>query len=370
MPLNLGKVEKLLADNKFIITAFYCYGDLCRYLKLFSTETSETLFLLVSSEFDFVLKQPPEHLQAPVHHLKLIDFESGQNVVEKYSEYPDDKQVGEKYEHEINLAKADEKKDSEDLEDQMENNYKKKIFLNDFEKDQVVILKDCYRQLKRLALSLQDLRYSIAIQHEKYLLTVENEDEIMCYFASSQTTDNKRVFNVVSDLPYFYEKSSVICYDIESIRQGLYKVLDKNHHLNAENLDKMVHMLIDIQPLLLKTSQKKTEYNMYLQKYKKLLANILEHESKLLEEISSLNEQRSKNSANNFFGDATFVHQKGKLEDKVKECKKMRQTILRNVDEVQTMSDNLYLMIDKTEFDSTIMIDSIIKNLTELDKLQ
>ena len=109
---------------------------------------------------------------------------------------------------------------------------------------------------------------------------------------------------------------------------------------------------------------------MYLQKYKKLLANILEHESKLLEEISSLNEQRSKNSANNFFGDATFVHQKGKLEDKVKECKKMRQTILRNVDEVQTMSDNLYLMIDKTEFDSTIMIDSIIKNLTELDKLQ
>lgn len=366
MPLNLGKVEKLLAENKFIITAFYCFGDLCRYLKLFSVETGEVLFLLVSSEFDFVLKQVPDHMQVPVHHLKLIEFNSGENVVEKYSEYPDDKQVEEKYENDIHLGNADEKKDSEDLENKLESNYKKKIFLNDFDKDQVVILKDCFRQLKRLALSLQELRYNIAIQHEKYFLAVENDDDIMCYFVSTQTTNDKRVFSVVADLPYFYEKISVICFDIESIRQGLYKVLDKNHHLNFENLNKMVQMLVYIQPSLQKTSEKKAEYSRYLQKYKKLLLNISENELKILEE---LNQHKSKPNTNTFFNDVSFVHQKGKLEEKLNEYKKMRRIILQNIEEVQTISDNLYLTIDKTEFDGSIMIDAIMKNLDEITKL-
>ena len=57
MPLNLTKVEKLLYDNKFIITCVYLYGDLCRFLRLFSVESGESMLLLISSEYEFIAKR-------------------------------------------------------------------------------------------------------------------------------------------------------------------------------------------------------------------------------------------------------------------------------------------------------------------------
>lgn len=372
MPLNLNKVEKLLYENKFIITCFYLYGDLCRYLKLFSVETGETMLLFVSSEYEFIANEA--ELQArnvEVHMITVIDFDdSEKSVVEKYSKYPDDKEMEEKYQqNNLNIqSNPNMLGNSENLENEMENNYNKKIFLNNFEKDQISILKDCYRQLKRVGLSVQDLRYNIGIIQEKYLCTIEAEDTIMCYYAKTQTTNNNRIFQIIADLEYFYEKSSVISIDLESIRSGVYKVLDKNQDTNTDNLEILSQSLISIKPQISNLSIKKESYTSTMQKYKKLLSQVLIDEQKLEAELSSLNEKKGGNNSN-YFTDIDYVHQKGKIEGKLKSLKEVRQKILKNLEEIQMLSDNLYLMIDRVEFDSTIMMDSVIKNLNELHSM-
>ena len=372
MPLNLNKVEKLLYENKFIITCFYLYGDLCRYLKLFSVETGETMLLFVSSEYEFIANQAD--LQArdvEVHMITVIDFDdSEKSVVEKYSKYPDDKEMEEKYQqNNLNIqSNPNMLSNSENLENEMENNYNKKIFLNNFEKDQISILKDCYRQLKRVGLSVQDLRYNIGIIQEKYLCTIEAEDTIMCYFAKTQNTSNNRIFHIIADLEYFYEKSSVISIDLESIRNGVYKVLDKNQETNTDNLEILSRSLISIKPQIVNLTTKKESYTSTMQKYKKLLSQVLIDEQKLEAELTSLNEKKGGNNSN-YFTDIDYVHQKGKIEQKLKSLKEVRQKILKNLEEIQMLSDNLYLMIDRVEFDSTIMMDSVIKNLNELHSM-
>ena len=63
MPLNFKKVEKLLYENKFIITGFYIYEGKCRYLKIFSIEFGETIILYIDADGNykpFNLENPKE----------------------------------------------------------------------------------------------------------------------------------------------------------------------------------------------------------------------------------------------------------------------------------------------------------------------
>lgn len=366
MPLNLAKVEKLLYDNKFIINGFYIYNGLCRYLKLYSLETGIVLILFISSEYDFEIPSRDLEGRADVHQINEISFDSSEDVVEKYSKYPDDKEVEEKYEHNTVIDESKTKLSNENLEQELENNYNKKIYLNDFAADQITILKDCYRQLKRVALSVKDLRYNICIIQEKYFCCIEHEDDIVCYLAETQHTDNQRTFEVVAELEYFYEKSSVISIDIESIRKGLYSVLDKNQKVNTENLEKLSQMLFSVKPMVYQLAKHKTEYNSILAKYKNLLKNMYEFEAKTAEDLQDLHLKRQ----NNYFNDAQFIHQKAALENKLQSCRSVRKNIFKNMSEVQGLMDNLYLTLDRTEFDSSVMIGRIFKNFNDLYKLK
>ena len=93
----------------------------------------------------------------------------------------------------------------------------------------------------------------------------------MCYYAKTQTTNNNRIFQIIADLEYFYEKSSVISIDLESIRKGVYKVLDKNQETNTDNLEILTRSLISIKPQIVNLTTKKESYTSTMQKYKKLL---------------------------------------------------------------------------------------------------
>ena len=361
MPLNLGKVEKLLYENKFVVVGFYLYESLCRYMKLFSIETGETLMLFIASEFDFRLSEKDIGADRSVYHIKPIDFDSGADVTERYAQYPDTKTLEEKYEQDLKIQEVQQNTE-ENLEAQMESNYNKKIYLNDFSKDHVNILKDCFRQLKRIALSVQDLRYNICIMHETYLCCIEHEDSITCYVVSNQTTSDKRIFQVVADLEYFYEKSATINIDIESIRLGLYKVLDKNQDVNTSKIEHMMSLLLTTRPIIASVTKTKASYIKCLEKYKKLLKNSTEYELELAKKL----EDQEANRDRNYFNDASYVHQKSGLESKFNSCKALRSTIHKNMEEIQTLCDNLYLMVDRTEFDSSIMVDRVIKNFSDL----
>ena len=95
MPLNIGKVEKLFSDAGYMIEAGFVIQGKCRYLLVCSQIQGERLLIFVSSEYNFVLSSSQLF---PVYDMNLISFEEGSDVVEKYADYPDEKDIEEKYE--------------------------------------------------------------------------------------------------------------------------------------------------------------------------------------------------------------------------------------------------------------------------------
>ena len=57
MPVSLGKIEKMLLDNKFVITSFYILEEKCEYVKTFSINSGETLIIHIPREYDFIINE-------------------------------------------------------------------------------------------------------------------------------------------------------------------------------------------------------------------------------------------------------------------------------------------------------------------------
>jgi hypothetical protein len=142
--------------------------------------------------------------------------------------------------------------------------------------------------------------------------------------------------------------------------------LDKNQVVNTENLEKLTAMLVNVKPTMGVVAKKKDEYSKVILKYKHLLKNVTDYEEKISDQLHDLISKRQ----NTFHNDAAFLHQKSGLENKLLSCKTVRKNIFKNMSEVQCQCDNLYLTVDKTEFDSSIMIDRIFKNFNDIHKLK
>lgn len=361
MLLKLRKIESFLSKYDFIITAFYTCNGICKYIKIFSVEVGDTILLYIDKEYEFVIdeKETTER-NITIFNISKIEVKEGENIIEKYKDYPDENEIGKKYTQTLNI----ENKLDEDIEEELENNYKKKIFLNDLEREQILKVKDCYRQLKRLSLCVQDLRYRLCIVHDEYFCVVE-EEKIVCYNIKSQNTNKQRLFFTVVELELFYEKTQSIVSDNDTIRKGIYKVLDSNQDLNSDNLFKLLNKFNFIEGVLQNINSKKDKYIDCIEKYDKLLENIHEREEDINNETQKMEDDHTEGRLN----DTLYVHQKSKLEEKIHSIKTIKQKILKNITDVRQLCDHIYLLTDKVEFDNTIMIDALLKNLLYLESM-
>ena len=354
MPLNLLKVQKLLYNAGFIIDTYFIIGKRCEYAKCSSIITGDSLILHIASGYDFIVDTKASN----AYVIRLINFEEGENIIEKYGDHPDKKELSDKYGQSLKLT--DELKEDE-LEADMENNYKKQIDLKNIERAQVLLVKDCFRQLKRLALSMNGIRYSVCIFQDKYFCIVD-DDLVDCYFVKNFSTDTRRLFFVVCDLEYFYEKMTSINNDIETIKMSIYKLLDKNSELNVDTLSKIVKRLTTIDISDKETIKRKTEYTMQIQKYKTQLDEFAKSEKQLMSEMKI-----DRKSDGGFFNDASFINKKAALQAKMDSIDTERQKIIRIIVELRQKCDNIYLNTDKLEFDNCILANSLSKNLQDLD---
>ena len=288
--ISITKVEKFLMENKFVIQAFYILKGKCKYIKVFSIVTADILILSVSSEYNFVIENP----SYSAFEIVPIEFDSGDDIIDKYTEYPSAKDISGKYEALPELGKNNN--ESTDMETTLENNYNKKILLNKLSKENEILVKDCFRQTRRLSLCFQDLKYKTCIVQDNYFCVLESEDEIVTYYIKNHLTDGKRLFFVVSSLELFYENLKAVSEDVDIIKTNIYKILDKNQQTNSDNLEKLIKRLENIPIIVQKIEFKKGEYTECIQKYKTLLSTVYEFESELLEKIASLTQSKENNS--------------------------------------------------------------------------
>lgn len=354
MPLNLLKVQKLLYSAGFIIDTYFIVGKQCQYVKCSSIITGDSLVLHIASGYDFIVDTQASN----AHIIRLIDFDAGDNVAEKYGDYPDKKELSDRYGQSLKLS--GEMNDDE-LEAEMENNYKKTIDLKCMEREQIMIIKDCFRQLKRLALSMQGIRYSVCIFQDKYFSIVD-EDLVDCYYIKNFSTDSRRLFFVVCDLEYFYEKMSNINTDIETIKTSIYRLLDKNAETNIDTLSKIMKRLLTTDMSDKEINKKKTEYIAQIQRYKTQLDEFSKNERQIMSEMKG-----EKSTEGGFFNDTAYINKKAGLQAKLDSIDNERQKVIRVIVELRQKCDSIYLNTDKIEFDNCILANGISKNFIDLD---
>jgi DNA repair exonuclease SbcCD ATPase subunit len=358
MPLSLGKLEKMLIDNRFIINAFYMINQKCEYVKVFSINYGETLILRIPREYDFSIReQEMINRGNDVFHLtnvELLDDNEIKNKVEKFKNYPNEKELEEKY---IPIEKSSEiNPEIEDLEEELEKNYKKRIQLRDLEKSQILEIKDCQRQMKRLQHVVQNLKYNICIVEDFYFLVGDK-----CYICKTQKTEEKRFLFILVDIEIFHQSLKTIIEDVISIKKGIYKILDKNSEINSTNLFLILEKFEDIENVLENVVKKKSDIHLHIEKYRETLENLIDEEKETIEEISELEEKRT-----DFFSDSQYVHKKSKLESKLLSLQNLKQRLLKNLNDAFQTCDNIYLKTDKCEFDAAVLLDSVHKDIDTL----
>ena len=358
MPVSLQKIQSLLYKTGFIIDACFVIADKCEYIKCNSINTGETVIIKIARSFSF---KPA--MASNVYNLNLIDFEVGETIAEKYSEYPSKKELKKKYGNMLKLATS---VNDEEMEADLENKYKMNLELKSLEREQLVIVKSCFRQLRRISLVLTGLKYKVCIHKQKYL-TVVNDDDVIdsFYIRNYNVLNNTRRFFIMIDLEYFYEKMQTIDYDINAIQESIYSILDKNSTETGDIFTQISKELLQYDSNNTQINKKKTDAHAAIGKYKTQLLTLNARQDDLIKQHSELN-----NQSTSYFNDANVISKKAAIKKQIDGLDIEKQKILNDLQNLKRAIDDVYLSTDNIEFDNCIMMNGILKNLEDIKEIK
>jgi hypothetical protein len=349
MPLGLTKLERLMVKNHYVIISLYVYEKYCRYIRIVSTKTGETMMLFVDPMFKMLI---PTESDDRVVMMKMIDFSTGENAIEKYREYPDKKELEEKYRKQITIS---DNRD-ENFEDKLEEKYKYKIFLKNMDKPKILKIKNSFRQLQRLSLLVQDLRYKMCILTENYIFCAE-DDIINCYQLNTSSTET---IIVIVDLEYFYKKLTTVQEDVSTIKKTMYTLINKHHVECFETIKILIDSLQKTFSSVESITSKQNSIDTNIGKTNSLLETLQTQLDIFLDQYSKIDASH----------EDIYVHEKKRLEDKIRKSEEVKQKLLNYILSLIEEKDNLFLTIDQVEFDTMIFLDGIKKRLEEFENLK
>ena len=162
MPLSLNKLEKILGSKNLIIRKNFTVGDMAVYLEVFNPVSADSFLLYIPSKYDIPISPGS-------NSYKITDLEINEdgNIPKDYAGEPDDFDLEKQYQ-EIDLD-LKPNLDKDDLKERMEENYNHPISLKDVSKKDMNELREIFRQLCRLKLCVQNVKYKVCIIYKFYL---------------------------------------------------------------------------------------------------------------------------------------------------------------------------------------------------------
>jgi hypothetical protein len=283
-------------------------------------------------------------------------METTENLADEYAGQPDAINIENTYNNDIHLLNKNK------IEEQLENNYKHTISLQELSKDDTTDLKSIYRQLKRLKYCVQNIDYKLSILYKNYICSIRRDDSISFFSIKSYPRDENKKLLLSIDLEFFYEKFETIPEEIQLVRQSIYHVLQKNQSSHGKVLEKIIENKKDITEIPKLTEIKKTKYLSMISRLENMLNTMIIAEKKILEELFELNN----NENNNLHNDIQKIHRKASLEKELDKINIIKGNIGKNITIVRQKMENSILNIDKIMFDNTVMFDSMVNNFARL----
>jgi hypothetical protein len=360
MTLSLNKLNKILETNGMKIKQIYAMDNFCVYIEITFADIADTFLMYIPSKYEI------DAVNYPTYKLTQMNIEEDGTIPTDYSETIDDIEMEKKY-PEIDISTNSE--NEKNIEKHLEENYNCPMKLSDLKKPDIKLIKDIFRQLKRLKLCMQNLKYKLSILYNCYLCCTRRNDTYICYSVENGNKDGKRRVLVSIDLESFYEKnnSSSMLEDVKTIHKGLEFVLDKNQNKYVYNLQKMMEYKTNFELLSTGVIERKNNNRAYLERLENLLSNILIAEKNIIKDIQNTNEKYQNKKA--LYQDIEKSHIISKKQDELSRIIEVKNDIISNISKAKIENENLYLKVDQICFDNTVMLNTIMNNFTELSSI-
>jgi hypothetical protein len=339
MSISLNKLSKLLDRCNFYINHYFSIKTRCIFIEVVSKDTGSTYLMYIPSKYEISTKG-----ESSVFELKEIDgITNSTDVTYEYGYDSNHKDFEEMY----SMMNIEDKVN----EGVLNNNYNKKIEINDVKSKDNEKVKSIYRQMKRFKYSVENLKYKLAIMYNSYLCCVSRKNEVDFYYIKNfpKNTNQKRLV-VCFDLEILYNKHYIIHTELTDVKSNLEKLLNKNYDINIQYTTRLISNQINISNIEGLIMTKKEQLNLKYDEYKILLGTTVQKEKIIRESIGN----DGRNNQN-------MIQLKDILSTKSK-------VIMDMIDMIEKR-DNFILLCDNILFDNIIMFDKISKNLNLLDEI-
>ena len=355
---SINKLRKILYEKGFITKKMYKIQGNCNFIEIISMLSGDMFMLYVPSKYKF-------NVNDGCHKMRLIHLndDDKKEISNEYADSPNQDRMEDIYE-EIELETNYDKKNIDDIEKLLEGKYKRPIHLKDLNVADTYDVKCLFRQLKRLKYCVQSIRYKLVLKYKKYLCVLHLDDTIECFYVKNLPMIDQRKILVTMDLELFYENLDNLMEEMEQVKHGISKILDKNHLNHGKTLQKMLDKRDTIIEVINRLFSKKNELRKYIAHFQNLLNELNTSEKINKKRLDNLNYKSNGGNSN-----LTLSQQKRVIIDEIKKNYRLKDEIIDNILNVQNQEEHISLIIDKILFDNTVMLDRIFKNLNDLSNI-
>lgn len=358
MPLSVTKLEELLESKGFIASKYFIMDGIVFYIELLSIKNSNTFLLYIPSKYKFVVDRG-QH----TYKIRYIDMQISDNTADEYAGLSDNANEEFTYgDAEIDLSPAKDGK----IEEHLEDNYRRPISMKDISTEDTLDLKAIYRQIHRLRYCVQSIKYKVGIIYKNYICAIRRDDSVDCFNIKHYSRKDCKKLMVIIDLEMFYEKNEKVAEDIETVRVGVYNILEKNQGMHSRVLSRMIENKEEIANISNKAKIKKARYDSYIRKLERMLKVLENAEQKFVADLYALSEKSEDATTQGMNNDIQRAHKRNQLESEMAKVNDIKEQVLKHLIDLRDRRENSILSIDKIMFDNTVMFDCMVKNFAKL----
>ena len=354
MSLSLAKLENLLASKGFVVINYFELDEACFYIELFAVKTADTFLMYIPSKYTFPITNGINSFK-----IKYLDIDNADNVPDEYAVKQEDVDIEDIYGN-TNIELSADKKN---MEEELENNYKRPISLRDISGNDTLTLKAIHRQLRRFKYCVQNLKYKLAVIYKNYICAIRRDDSIDFFSVKNYPRNDSKKLMIIIDLETFYHSNENLLNDIQIVRESIYKLLEKNQGTQARMISKILENKKDVIVMPQELQRKKVRYNKMTRELFVMLNTMTDAENKIIEDLEALNTKYQESTLEN---DINKAHERDKLEKELDKINTIKSDIGKNILVLREKRENKILSIDKLSFDNAVMLDVILKNFSKL----
>ncbi len=352
MTLSIKKLEEMLIVKKQLLPRrFFTVKNICYFIEVMSLATSDIFLVYIPSKYEFIMKHGQNVLKMTAIEMAPEETREDELAGGRGNIDPEETYGG------VDIILS-----HEEVQNQLENHYKREITISDISKSDSVVIRSLYRQMERLRFCVQNINYKIGVIFKNYFCVIRRDDSVTTYIIKNHAIRNgKKSLYIVADLETIYEKDKIV-EDVRVVRESIYNLLERNQGVHTQVLEKMLTDKKDVMLVPKCAQEKKMQYSLLLENYEKMLEVMHASERKVMGEIDLL----EKNPDKTLQDDINKAHERTKLIQDLEKIRELKGEIINNIISVREKCDNSVLSIDDIMFNNTVIFDVMIKNFAKL----